>query len=165
MEKWRKVVGWETLYGVSNIGRVKSLRKGIILKPSNVLGYQQVILCRNGKMVSGRVNRLVAIAFIKNPLNKPQVNHINGVRNDDRVENLEWVTESENVKHTYTHLNRIPTHGQTHNKAKLTNEQVREIRLKYKPYKYSYATLGKEYGVDPSAISLIITGKNWKYLP
>jgi hypothetical protein len=164
MEEWKDVVGWEEFYEVSTLGNVRSKRKKIILKPSNVLGYRQVMLCKDGKRITGRINRLVAKAFIPNPENKPQVNHKNGVRNCDLVENLEWVTESENVQHSYDKLNRLPTHGQTHNKAKLTNDQVREIRGKYIPYKYSYAKIGKEYGVDQSAIFLIIKGKNWKYL-
>lgn len=163
-EIWLPVKNWEPLYEVSNFGRVKSIRKNIILKPSKASGYRQVMLCVDGKMKTGRICRLVAMAFINNPEDKPQVNHKNGIKDDDRDINLEWVTESENVKHTYTHLKRVPIHGQTHNKAKLTDEQVREIRGKYIPYKYSYAVLGREYGVDQSTIHLLIKGQNWKYL-
>lgn len=62
-------------------------------------GYLGVVLCKNGKTKLIAVHRLVAMHFIPNPENKPQVNHKNGVKNDNAAENLEWVTQSENMKH------------------------------------------------------------------
>lgn len=176
-EIWEPVVGFETHYLVSNNGVIKSKeriirrvggcirnKKSKILKPSSLpYGHRQVVLSVSGEYFTRKVHRLVAETFIPNPESKPYINHKNGIPSDNRVENLEWCTQHENVLHSYQSLGRMPIHGETHNKAKLTLAQVREIRKKYVPYKYSYGKLGKEYGVDQSAISLIIKGKNWKH--
>lgn len=108
-EEWRDVVGYEGLYQVSNQGRVKSLeRKGRfgrtvkerILKPAfNSWGYLQVTLYAGGKSKRLRVHRLVCQAFHENPGNKPQVNHLNEDKTDNRACNLEWCTRTENMNH------------------------------------------------------------------
>lgn len=115
-EIWKPVLGWEELYEVSNLGQVRSLDrvvwykgrygntcrrtfKGKILRPCRNQGYLDVVLACQDYTKSCQVHRLVAQAFVDNPDNKPQVNHINGVKHDNRAENLEWVTRSENIKH------------------------------------------------------------------
>jgi len=111
-EIWKDVVGFEGFCMVSNIGRVKSLdryydsKRGCTRKVSSHLygirvekGYDRVGICDEFGQKSYAVHRLVAEAFIPNPDNKPHVNHINSIRNDNRVENLEWVNHSENVTH------------------------------------------------------------------
>lgn len=110
IEKWEPIQGYESLYEVSNLGNVKSLSKvrgccnggeKILKQQYAKSGYMIVGLCKNGKMKSFNVHKLVAKAFIPNFNNKPQINHIDGNKCNNKVDNLEWCTVSENVKHAY----------------------------------------------------------------
>ena len=101
-EEWRDVVGYEGCYQVSSMGRVKSFKwnKERFLKPSmDKDGYLLVTLCAGGKPKTLKVHRLVCEAFHENPDNKPQVNHINEDKTDNRACNLEWCTCKQNVNH------------------------------------------------------------------
>jgi hypothetical protein len=103
MEFWKEIKGYEGLYEVSSEGRVKSLgRKPGIMRPGLSNGYLKVGLTKDGIRSRFRVHRLVAEAFIPNPDNKPEVDHINGDRKDNRVENLRWMTHQENNNNPVT---------------------------------------------------------------
>lgn len=115
VEVWKPISGYENRYIISNLGNVKSLKRikyskvcggfcelkeRLHICKTNKHGYKSVILYdEDGKGTGFRINRLVATAFIPNTKNKPYVNHINGVKDDNRVENLEWVTAKENLHH------------------------------------------------------------------
>lgn len=99
-ETWKDIPGYENLYQISDQGRVKSLKFGKekVLKPGlGSDGYCQVQLFKNGEMKNFRVHRLVSLVFIPNPDNKPFVDHINGIKNDNSVKNLRWCTHKENM--------------------------------------------------------------------
>lgn len=100
-EEWKPVKGFEGLYEISNLGRVKSLWYGRekILKPEKILGYLRVVLCRNGKKKKLFVHRLVAIAFLPNPKGLPEVNHKDENPSNCVVSNLEWCDRRYNVNY------------------------------------------------------------------
>ncbi len=100
VEQWKDIAGFDGLYQISNFGSVKRLgRNERTLKPRMCKGYETVCLCKNGIRHNRRINRLVALAFISNPENKPEVNHKDGNKRNNSVSNLEWCTSSENQIH------------------------------------------------------------------
>lgn len=166
-EIWKDIAGFEGLYQVSNLGNVKRffskmfLQEKIIGRNIDRYGYVKRVLCKKSKMYFFTEHRLVAMAFIDNPNNKVTVNHKNGIKTDNRVENLEWHTNSENISHAIeTGLK--DQKGIKHHKCKLTEEQVLEIRKI--GFSQTRTSLSKKYGVSRSNILCIIKGKNWKHL-
>lgn len=135
-EEWRDIKDFEGYYQVSNEGRIRSLdryitrsdnrrrfHKGIVLVlGSNNGGYSVAKLSVNGKLTCRDVHRLVALCFIDNTHDKPWVNHINGIKTDNTVENLEWVTKSENAIHALD--SKLTPSGEDCPWSKLTNEEV-----------------------------------------
>jgi len=124
-EIWKPVIGYDWYYEVSSLWNVKSTYfwKGKILSPAIRNWYKQVCFCIKWKKKTIYVHIIVAQAFIPNPDHKPQVNHINWIRSDSNAINLEWVTASENILHSFKVLWRVWSN--------LWNKWARKILLKY----------------------------------
>jgi hypothetical protein len=141
---------------VHSDGKVWSKAWNRFMNPAIKAGYNSLVI--NGK--TKRIHRIVAEAFLPNPNNLPEINHKSGVKTDNRVENLEWCTRLENVKHAIqSGLTKIK--GEDNCYSKLTNMQVLEIRKSKGIYQKELA--GK-YGISQSVISKIRNNKNWKHI-
>ena len=149
-------------YYVSPNGKVLG-RKGSILKPCKTHdGYLRIcIRNRENKAMSKNIHRLVAETFVPNPFLKPQVNHKNGIKEDNEMRNLEWVTQRENIIHSFDMGLHKPKRGDEHYKSKLTNDQVLEIYNELKEGTSSQKELAQKYKVGISTIGHIKTGRQW----
>lgn len=169
-EVWKDVVGFEDYFQISSLGRVFSKRTCKILKlHKNKSGYLLLstkIGGRSGKSVCFKVHRLVADAFIENPENKPFVNHKNGVKDFNQVQNLEWCTASENSKHAYENGLAKGRKGVNQNSPKLTPEDVIYIRDNYVPRHpiFGARALAKKFSVNHERISSVINNKAWSHI-
>lgn len=173
-EIWKPIKDYEGLYEVSNFGVVRSLDrtlivnrlgkkvhrkiKGTNLKTTKTTGYHIVSLCKNSVLKTGLLHRIIAEAFIPNPKGKPQVNHIDNNRRNNIVSNLEWVTRSENIQHAVKQ-NRM-MNGERIWQAKLTEDDVREIRTSKLPYK----KLENIYNIKGRQIYRIKKRIQWKHV-
>ncbi|MGH1111211.1 MULTISPECIES: HNH endonuclease [Bacillus cereus group] len=180
MEVWKSLEGiveYGEGYVISNNGVIKRLARTSNIKGGNVAyfkekilkhtklrtGYYKVTLTNNGKQKNYQVHRLLALAFIPNPENKPSINHIDGNKGNNTLSNLEWATQSENSQHAYdNNLNSL--HGESHYKSKLTEDDVKWIRENYIPRhkEYGCTPLSKKFNVALGCISNIISYKTWK---
>lgn len=164
-EQWKPVIGYEDFYLVSNLGRVKSLYRNIIMNPTLHVktGYYQVGLRKpNSKRKTVSVHRIVAEVFCKKGQGKNVVNHLNGKKTDNRAINLEWTTKSENEKHAVKLGLRSDCVGERNFSNKLKEDQVRKIIKN--PNNKTQKELAKEFGVTQSCISNIFTGKAWSHV-
>lgn len=146
-EIWKDVVGYEGLYKVSNFGNVYSVRSDKQLKHGkNRGGYLFVVLCTNGKPKQLKVHRLVSIAFLPNPDNKPQVNHIDENKTNNNVCNLEWSTAEENS-----------------NYGTRNQRLSKKIRVIYQDNTYevwdSATAFAREFGINQRHVNAVIRGR------
>jgi hypothetical protein len=164
-EIYKDIDSYVGLYKISNLGNVKSFKFGkekILKNHLGVLGYYKISLCKNSKSKSFNIHSLAAKTFIYNPENKPQVNHINGIKQDNKVYNLEWSTAKENIQHAHN-IGLINTiKGQNKSLSKLKDLDVLEIRRIGKTK--TQLELSIKYNVNQSLISLVINNKIWKHI-
>jgi hypothetical protein len=166
-EVWKDIKDFEGLYQVSNLGNVKRLKSKRVLSERLIgrsidrYGYVKRVLSKNGKNFCFTEHRLVGMTFIENPEDKSTINHINGIKEDNRLENLEWNTNLENKQHA---INSGLTNlkGIRHPKCKLTEEQVLEI-IKI-GFSQTRTSLSKKYGISRTNVLGIIRGKFWKHI-
>jgi hypothetical protein len=156
-EFFKDIEGYEGLYQVSNLGRVKSLiyrgiKRDKVLKAGvDTQGYLSVNLYKSGKCKSKNVHRLVALAFVPNPDKKAQVNHINALKEDNCVNNIEWSTPSENIRHA---INK----GLMNNQRKRTkdSQSIPVINTKTGVIYESIKTASKANSISKSYLSQIL---------
>ena len=161
MEIWTEIKGYEGLYEVSDLGRIKSYRRknvAILVQENNGM-YNLICLCNGKTKKKFLIHRLVAFHFIPNTENKLEVNHIDGNKKNNCAYNLEWCTRSENAIHSYTNGLQKVVFGNESHYHKLTEKQVLEIReIGKNMYQKDIAKL---YNVDASNISNILNRKIW----
>lgn len=161
-EVWKPAVGFESFYEVSNLGGLKSLKGGreSVLTPFvNSMGYVQCVLTGQKKKTV-RLHRVIAQTFIPNPENKPEVNHINGVKDDNRIINLEWCTSKENSRHLFDVLKRTNPKGVLHPGAKIDDFMAIVIYTE----SGSIKEIAKKYSVSSLIVRDIRNGITWKHI-
>lgn len=144
-EEWRNLDFLPSHLEVSNLGRFRNTRTNNILKGwKNPKGYIIVSVSRNNKTETYQLHRLVALAFIPNPNKYPQVNHINGDKQCNKVSNLEWCDNTHNIKEAYRN-NLITTN-------RLTQEQRDNIVYMRDSLGMKFVDIAKEYGIKESSV-------------
>lgn len=171
-EQWRAIPGWDLLYQVSNLGRVRSLPRitrsglmgGSVLKPANAKNHSRYLRVRlrdSGRAQQIDVHRLVLIAFRGPCPDGMECRHLDGNRHNPRLSNLRWGTYQENREDRIRHGR--DNKGERHGNARLTDKKVVYIRGQRRAGR-SYADLGRLLRVDPATIRYAATRRTWKHV-
>jgi len=165
-EQWKDIDGYNGDYQISNMGRVKSFKKGreFIRKPylNKNVGYFYISLYKNNNKKSYRRCRLVAKYFVDNPQNKPDVNHKDGNKQNDYYKNLEWVTPKENMNHAVKNgLHDVK--GSKNPRSKLSKNDVMIIKERLANGE-THREIAIDFNVNRKAITKISTGRRWGWL-
>ena len=163
MEIFKDISKFEDKYQISNTGKVRNKKTGLILKPKyNQKGYQYIKLSINRyKSIKWYIHRLVGFHFIPNPENKPQINHKDGNPSNNNVDNLEWCTNEENQRHAV--LNNLHFQGENHRSSKFTNESIL-LLPKLVNAGFTPILINKLTGVAIQNLYKIFEGKTWRQL-
>ena len=168
-EEWRPMIRYAGKYLISNAGRVKSIGRyrrnyDVIIKHGMSHGmYPTAYLRCEGKRTSDPIHRLVAEAFIGPRPTGFQINHIDGNKCNNRVENLEYVSASDNQKHAFR-IGLASMKGERHTRHKLTDQIVIEMR-RLRSLGETYKNIGKLFGVTKCAASMACRGIRWSHIP
>lgn len=158
LEKWKRIEDYSN-YEVSSFGNFRRIDGKSVCKWKTNWGYMQTQFNTKKKQ---NCHRLVASAFIPNPNNYPIINHINGIKTDNRIENLEWCTQSQNARHAFK-LGLSCIDGERHPSAKLTDEDVINIR-RARSAGLTHTLIASYYDMSITAIQSICNGRNWKHI-
>lgn len=160
-----EIPGFNSKYLVSDVGAVFNKSGKKLYVSIDKHGYPRVALYKNGRRSGYTVHRLVCNAFLPNPDNKPVVNHKNGIRTDNRIENLEWCTVSENVLHGFK-MGRVgkTAKGEAAPHHILKEKDIPEIRKMLSSGELSLKEIGARYGVSLHTIYSVKSGKNWNHI-
>jgi hypothetical protein len=159
MENFKKITNFER-YLISNEGIVFDTLKNKEIIHHDKKGYKRLALSAGkNKQKLFYIHRLLAFAFIPNPLKKPFINHIDGNKSNNKIENLEWCTQKENIQHACATGLLINQKGEKARNAKLTNEIVLNISYDFK--KLTNKQMMEKYNVSKSTINNILTGNKW----
>lgn len=172
---WFPVLGFAG-YEVSSCGKLRSTPRtnhqknrwgetpcvrsypSVVLKPEENKGYLRYRMKRCGRSKAMLAHRLVALAFLPNPENKPHVNHKNGNKHDNRVDNLEWVTAKENEAHSRSAL------GKRSYNSKLSPDEIREMRMWWNTGDVTYSDIAKTWGVSLGNARAVCLNLSWKHV-
>jgi hypothetical protein len=170
MEEWKQIPNY-SLYHCSNTGLIKTFNwKGSgqtrIMKPAiDGSGYLRTMLKRDdGHIHTIKVHRIVAQTWIENPNDKPCVNHKNGIKDCNHVDNLEWCTVQENIDHSMATGLQYILKGEEIGNSLLTDQKAIEIRNRYIPHKVTRKMLSEEYGVTVAAIKDVLSRRTWTHI-
>lgn len=169
-EEWRPITlpdkpDFVGKYEVSSIGNVRRVgAKRNLAFINHPQGYVRAQIYGKSKKAYPSVHRLVAYAFIPNPHNKPQVNHKNGIKNDNSVENLEWVTSKENIRHSVSVLGNKASHGEAHCHARFTESDIRWMRAWWKTGDVTQESIARMMGTRQASVWQIVNRKTWKHV-
>lgn len=163
MEIWKNIKGFRELYQISNLGRVRRIDNKKILKPLNLSnGYKGVRLYKNKKeATTKKIHRMVAEYFISNPLNLPQVNHIDGNKSNNKVNNLEWCSNEYNMNHAV--MSNLIKKGEERNSSKCTEKSLLLLQNLI-DYGFTIKQLSIIYLISKNAMKEIIRGNSYKHL-
>ena len=160
-EIWKDIKGYEGYYQISETGKVLSVRNSFILSPTTSNGYKEVVLSVNHIKGYKLIHRLVAEAFIPNVDNKPEVNHIDGDKLNNNINNLEWVTRAENAKHAGA--NGLMPSGEKNHTVVLSKSDVNKIiKLRY-IHKLEVEDIANLFDVSISHLSQVVNGDTWHF--
>jgi len=160
-ERWKSIKGYEGIYEVSDCGNLRNEKTGKVLLKKNSKGYLAIDLYKNGERKSLKVHRLVAQAFIKNPDNLPQVNHVDGKKMNNYRSNLEWNSPKQNVRHSLL-TGSFPI-GERNGGSVLKETEVKQIRSLSREGA-DHKDLSKIFKVSRKTIFSVVHHLTWKHI-